>query len=179
VNKFSSARTLSFRAEQCAKVRTNSAPIESERVSGVRISLAPPASPYLWRYSIQITEKPAPAASFAIMWSRRELFYGRRWAIRGQNLRWQIRSDRLGRGRNGIEADEADHSRWPPANRRRLLYWPERHPQGSGQLGSRSGMPNPTSITKRRRGNSACNLAAGRRRMWDVAAHLKTSGFGH
>src|SRR6267142_6237042 len=31
----------------------------------VRLHLAPPPSPYLWRYLARVTEKPAPAASFA------------------------------------------------------------------------------------------------------------------
>src|ERR1700687_4455538 len=42
----------------------------------VRIHLAPPPSPYLWRYLARITEKPAPAASFANMWSRRKSLSG-------------------------------------------------------------------------------------------------------
>jgi hypothetical protein len=40
--------------------------------------------------------KAAPAASFANLWSRRKPLSGRSRAIRRENLRWQIRSDRLG-----------------------------------------------------------------------------------
>jgi hypothetical protein len=38
----------------------------------------PPSSPYLWRYLARITEKPAPAASFANTWSRRKRSKDRR-----------------------------------------------------------------------------------------------------
>jgi hypothetical protein len=77
-----------------------------EPVPIVRIHFPPPSSPYLWRYLSRITEKPAPAASFCEYVVAEKTTFRQWWTIRGENLYWQIQSDRLGRRRNRIEADE-------------------------------------------------------------------------